>query len=56
MAIVPDTRTVSQLPLFAGLPPDQLARLTPLPGGAWVTIFALVALAALALSARWLVR
>jgi hypothetical protein len=35
---------------------DQLARLTPLPGGAWVTIFALIALAALALSARWLVR
>jgi hypothetical protein len=35
---------------------DQLARLTPLPGGAWVTIFGLVALAALALSARWLVR
>jgi Peptidase M50B-like len=34
---------------------DQLARLTPLPGGAWVTIFGLVALAALALSARWLV-
>jgi len=35
---------------------DQLARLTPLPGGAWVVIFGLVALAALALSARWLVR
>jgi hypothetical protein len=35
---------------------DQLARLTPVPGGAWVMIFGLVALAALALSARWLVR
>jgi hypothetical protein len=35
---------------------DQLARLTPVPGAAWVVIFALVALAALALSARWLVR
>ena len=35
---------------------DQLARLTPLPGGAWVVIFGLVALAALALSARWLIR
>jgi Peptidase M50B-like len=35
---------------------DQLARLTPVPGGAWVMIFALVALAALAVSARWLVR
>jgi hypothetical protein len=35
---------------------DQLARLTPLPGAAWVTIFAVIALAALALSARWLVR
>jgi hypothetical protein len=35
---------------------DQLARLTPVPGGAWVMIFALVAVAALAVSARWLVR
>jgi Peptidase M50B-like len=35
---------------------DQLGRLTPLPGGAWVVIFGLVALAALAVSARWLVR
>ncbi len=35
---------------------DQLARLTPMPGGAWVMIFGLVALAALAISARWLVR
>jgi Peptidase M50B-like len=35
---------------------DQLARLTPVPGGAWVMIFGLVAVAALALSARWLVR
>ena len=40
MATVPDAATVSQLPLFAGLPPDQLARLTPhlhaltLPAGA----------------------
>jgi hypothetical protein len=35
---------------------DQLARLTSVPGGAWVMVFGLVALAALALSARWLVR
>jgi len=35
---------------------DQLARLTPVPGGAWVAIFAVIALAALAVSARWLVR
>jgi len=35
---------------------DQLGRLTPLPGAAWVLIFGLVAVAALALSARWLVR
>jgi hypothetical protein len=34
---------------------DQLARLTPVPGGAWVMIFGLVAVAALAVSARWLV-
>ena len=35
---------------------DQLARLTPVPGGAWVMIFAVIAVAALAVSARWLVR
>ncbi len=35
---------------------DQLARLTRVPGGAWVMIFAIVAVAALAVSARWLVR
>lgn len=35
---------------------DRLARLTPMPGGAWVVIFGIVALAALAISARWLVR
>lgn len=35
---------------------DQLARLTPVPGTAWVMIFGLVAMAALAVSARWLVR
>jgi len=35
---------------------DQLARLTPVPGGAWVMIFGVVAVAALAVSARWLVR
>jgi hypothetical protein len=35
---------------------DQLARLTRVPGGAWVMIFALVAVAALAVSARLLVR
>lgn len=35
---------------------DQLARLTPMPGGAWVMIFGIVAVAALAVSARWLIR
>lgn len=35
---------------------DQLARLTRVPGGAWVMIFGLVAVAALAVSASWLVR
>jgi hypothetical protein len=34
---------------------DQLARLTLLPGGAWVAIFGLVAVAALGVSAQWLV-
>jgi hypothetical protein len=34
---------------------DQLARLTPVPGGAWVAIFGLIAVAALAVSARWLI-
>jgi len=34
---------------------DQLARLTHLPGGAWVAVFGVFAVAALALSARWLV-
>jgi hypothetical protein len=34
---------------------DQLARLTHLPGGAWVVIFGILAVAALAVSARWLV-
>jgi hypothetical protein len=35
---------------------DQLARLTPMPGGAWVMIFGIFALAALAISGFWLVR
>jgi Peptidase M50B-like len=35
---------------------DTLARLTPVPGGAWVMIFGAVAVAALAVSASWLVR
>lgn len=34
---------------------DQLARLTGVPGGAWVALFAVVALGALAVSAFWLV-
>jgi hypothetical protein len=34
---------------------DQLARLTRVPGAAWVLLFGIVAVAALALSARWLV-
>jgi Peptidase M50B-like len=33
---------------------DQLARLTSVPGGAWVAAFGLIAVAALALSVRWL--
>jgi len=33
---------------------DQLARLTPLPGAAWVLIFGILAVAALAVGARWL--
>lgn len=35
---------------------DQLARLTRMPGGAWVTIFGIFALAALVVSGLWLVR
>jgi hypothetical protein len=35
---------------------DQLARLTWVPGGAWVMIFGVVGVVALAVSARWLVR
>ena len=35
---------------------DQLARLTRVPGAAWVMIFGILAVAALAVSARWLVR
>ena len=34
---------------------DQLARLTHLPGSAWVAMFGLFAVAALAVSAHWLV-
>jgi Peptidase M50B-like len=34
---------------------DQLGRLTPVPGGAWVLLFGLFAAAVLALSARWLI-
>jgi Peptidase M50B-like len=34
---------------------DQLARLTPMPAGAWVVIFGIFALAALGVSAHWLV-
>jgi Peptidase M50B-like len=35
---------------------DQLARLTRVPGAVWVLLFGLVAVAALAVSARWLIR
>lgn len=35
---------------------DHLARLTPVPGGAWVMIFGIFAVTALAISARWLIR
>jgi hypothetical protein len=34
---------------------DQLARLTRLPAGVWIMLFALVSLGALGLSAFWLV-
>jgi hypothetical protein len=34
---------------------DQLARLTGVPAGVWVTLFALVSGGALVLSAAWLV-
>ncbi|HEY7146868.1 MAG TPA: M50 family metallopeptidase [Streptosporangiaceae bacterium] len=34
---------------------DQLARLTHIPGGAWVLIFGVIAVTALAVAARWLV-
>jgi hypothetical protein len=40
----------------AGSDADQLARLTGVPGGAWVLLFGLVALGALAVSALWLVK
>ena len=33
---------------------DQLARLTSVPGGAWVAVFGLIAVAALAVGVRWL--
>jgi hypothetical protein len=35
---------------------DKLAHLTPVPGGAWVMIFGVFAVTALAISARWLIR
>ena len=35
---------------------DQLARLTPMPGGVWIMVFGIIAVAALAVSARWLIR
>jgi len=35
---------------------DQLASLTPMPGGAWVMIFGIFALAAIVVSGLWLVR
>ncbi len=34
---------------------DQLGRLTPMPGGVWVAVFGILALAALTVSARWLI-
>jgi hypothetical protein len=33
---------------------DQLARLTGVPGGAWVAVFALIAIVALVVGGRWL--
>jgi hypothetical protein len=33
---------------------DQLARLTGVPGGAWVAVFALIAIVALLIGGRWL--
>jgi hypothetical protein len=35
---------------------DQLARLTRVPGAVWVMLFGIFAVAALAVSARWLIR
>jgi len=35
---------------------DQLARLTRVPGAVWVILFGIFAVAALAVSARWLIR
>jgi Peptidase M50B-like len=40
----------------AGSDADQLARLTGVPGGAWVLLFGAAALGALAVSALWLVK
>jgi hypothetical protein len=40
----------------AGSDSDQLARLTGVPGGAWVLLFGVVAVGALAVAALWLVR
>jgi Peptidase M50B-like len=40
----------------AGSDSDQLARLTGVPGGAWVLLFGVVAVGALAVSALWLVK
>jgi hypothetical protein len=44
-----------QLPRDRHTDADQLALLTGVPAGLWVTLFGLVALAALAVSAFWLV-
>jgi hypothetical protein len=41
---------------MAGSDADQLARLTGVPGGAWVFLFGLVAVGALAVRALWLIR
>jgi len=40
----------------AGSDSDQLARLTGVPGGAWVLLFGAVAVGALAISALWLIK
>jgi hypothetical protein len=52
---VPGRRLAAGRPGAVNSDADQLAELTGLPGGLWVTLFALVALGAVALGARLLI-